>query len=206
MNRCLAAGRREIHTVDHWIVRVQYAFAAADPTIDELDELVGGNLLPPYDGVSHAMQGDALRATLEWRVPSLDEARRATAKLESLPLVSDVCVTRLRHDRVIQQIEFSIRASDAVLVRPCASHVRRAFPRTMRQSSRSKDCGPATRSSSGARRAHSRWRGSSSPRTTRLIATRGGPDEPGCLHGNRSRIQVVRTPPRERSSNELCVA
>ena len=110
-----------------WVVRVDYVFSEARQSIDELDALVTGELLPPYGGMSHSIGNQPQETTLEWRVASLDEARAAIDKLAGARGVRDVRLAHLRHERILDSSEYAVRASDArsgkAVCVACGSHI-----------------------------------------------------------------------------------
>jgi predicted RNA-binding Zn-ribbon protein involved in translation (DUF1610 family) len=97
---------------DHWIVRADYVFLDGQATVGDVDALVEGQLLPGYGLSSHAIGNQPSRTTLEWRVQTIAAARRAVERLESINVIDHVRVSKQRADRMLDQSEFSIRASD----------------------------------------------------------------------------------------------
>lgn len=93
-------------------MRAEYTFFRGAVSIDELDRRVGGTVRQ-MRGTSHSINGGPQKTTLEWEVASLTAARAAVKVLEEAPGVRDPRATPVTADRVLRQVEYEIRRSDA---------------------------------------------------------------------------------------------
>lgn len=95
-----------------WRLRAQYTFVDGQPTIDEIDAIVGGRPSGAHGEARHAINAGPWRATLEWEFDTRDDAKAALGRASTVSVLREPHVLPPR-DRVLREDEWQIRASDA---------------------------------------------------------------------------------------------
>lgn len=111
-----------------WLVRATYVFIDGAPTIDELDQRVGGRVRHLGGGIRHAIGCDAWRTMLEWGFGSLAEAREAVLALQSIAAIDDVHVEPTEDTRTLHRDGYRVTRTDALAGKARCPHCRSRSP------------------------------------------------------------------------------
>lgn len=94
-----------------WIVRADYTFSDAGPSIEEVDSRVGGRVQHLGGGIMRSIGGGPFRTTLEWGFETKDDAKVALDALRTVGVIERAHA--IPQERVLSPEEYQIRASEA---------------------------------------------------------------------------------------------
>jgi hypothetical protein len=95
-----------------WRLKAQFTFAERQPTIDEVDRVVGGRARGTHGGTSHAINSGPWRTELEWEFDTRDDAKAGLERASTVGVLHEPYVVPPR-DRTLRDDEWQIRASQA---------------------------------------------------------------------------------------------
>lgn len=99
-------------SADGWLVRAEYVFIEGAPSIDEIDELVGGRVEHAGGGVRHNLPGQAERTHVEWEFASFADARAAITRLDGVRGIDDPQMGPSDRNRARNSPSYDVRRAD----------------------------------------------------------------------------------------------